>query len=130
MAGGPGTSQTDQVGCPTLGLGGWVLGFSLGFFSMKISVTLWFLILTVICFGLYALFPKHPWYLFLLGWAMLDCAYLIVLRRSYRKKTAIFTRGGLLEYEKSPLLYKSVYLLLSFIGVMIALALIVDLIFY
>jgi len=70
-----------QRGCPILGLGGWVLGFSLGFFSMKISVTLWFLILAVICFGLFALFPKHPWYLFLLGWAMLDCVYLIVLRR-------------------------------------------------
>ena len=97
---------------------------------MKISVTMWCLILAVVFFGLFALFLKHPWYLFLLGWAMLDCAYLNVLRRSYRKKTAIFTRGGLLEYEKSPILYKSVYLLLSFIGVMIALTLIVDLIFY
>ena len=98
--------------------------------SMKISVAFWFFILAVVCFGLSALLPKHPTYLFLLGWATLDCAYLIVLRRSYRKKSAIFTRGGLLEYEKSPLLYKSVFLFLWFIGVMIALTLIVDLIFY
>ena len=28
-AGGPGTNQYDQMGCPTLGVRGWVLGFSL-----------------------------------------------------------------------------------------------------
>jgi len=35
LAGGPGMSQTDQVGCPVLGLGGWVLGFSLSASSFR-----------------------------------------------------------------------------------------------
>jgi Ca2+/Na+ antiporter len=92
--------------------------------SVKITISGWPLIGGILWFALFFLFPYHPKYLSLLGWATLACAYFVVLAQSYRKKSPVHTRGGSVQYEKQPGLYKSIYFLLFFAGVLVVLVLI------
>jgi hypothetical protein len=96
----------------------------------RLTSAIWPSVGAILCFVLSALLPSHPKYLFLIGWTMLAVAYFLVLRRSYEKKTPLFTRGGSLRYEQQPRLYKAVYLFLFLVGVFIVVFLILSWAFY
>ncbi len=98
--------------------------------KFRLISAIWPFIGAILCFVLYGLLHNHPKYLFLIGWTMLAVAYFLVLRRSYGKKTPLYTRGGSLRYEQQPRLYKAVYLFLFLIGVFMVVVLILNWVFY
>jgi hypothetical protein len=94
--------------------------------NLRLTSAIWPFIGAILCFGLCGLLPNHPKYLFLIGWTLLAVAYLVVLRRSYERKTPLYTRGGSLRYEQQPRLYKAVYLFLFLVGVFMIVTLILS----
>jgi hypothetical protein len=70
---------------------------------------------------LFLLLPNAPHFLHLFGWAALLVAYFLWVGLSYAKKSPLFTRGGLVLYEKEPRLYTTLHVVLALVGLFILL---------
>jgi hypothetical protein len=65
---------------------------------------------------LFLLLPNAPRVFHLFGWAGLLSAYFLWLGMTYTEKSPLFTRGGLLLYEKQPKLYTTIHVVLVLVG--------------
>jgi hypothetical protein len=91
---------------------------------MKISITLGLFIGGFASFALYLAVAGHPQYFALLGWIVWVFAYFSILIRNFTEKAPIPTRGGSVQYEDRPRLYKLIYSFLFFAGIFVLLVLI------
>ena len=70
---------------------------------------------------LFLLLPNAPHHFHVVGWAALLSAYFLWIGLSYVKKSPLFTRRGLLLYEKQPKFYTMVHVILVLVGLFIVL---------
>jgi hypothetical protein len=65
--------------------------------------------------------PTRPKFLFLVTSPTCLCAWVVVLAHNYKKKVPVPTFVGLVEYEKQPIFYQSLFGVLLLMGCFVAL---------
>jgi hypothetical protein len=85
----------------------------------KITIPAWLFIGGLLCFVFFFLSPSRLNYFSLVGWTVWACAYLVVLAQNHKRKAPIPTRFGWVKYENQPRLYKSIYLVLFLVGLLV-----------
>ena len=83
---------------------------------MKISITARLFIAGSICFLLVFFVPNRTSLLVLFGGVIWDAAFFMVLAEIDKKRAPVWTRGGGIRYQESPITYRLAYGLLVFLG--------------
>jgi len=81
----------------------------------------WVPLFAVFVVGVLLSIPTRPKFLFLVTPPTLLCAWVVVLAYNYKKKVPVPIFMGLVEYEKQPIFYKSLYCVLLLMGFFVAL---------
>jgi len=63
--------------------------------------------------------PEQAKYVLILIEIMWGSAYFFVVNRNYKEKKSLFTRGGTVDYNESPVRYKISYAIMYFLGAVV-----------
>jgi hypothetical protein len=76
----------------------------------------WLYLTAFMILGILISLPTRPKFLFLVTSPAWFCVYLVVLARNYKKKIPVPSFGRVVEHEKQPRFYKSLYVGMLLIG--------------
>src|SRR5882762_8033290 len=80
------------------------------------SIPSWLVLVALVFFAPFVALPTRPKFLFLFIWPAWLCAYMVVLAKSYKNKAPIPAFGRWVDYEKRPVFYQLLFVVLLFMG--------------